>query len=87
MKTFQDEPGRFKAKRTSARNAELSGMSERSFRRYRHRCDEEGTASSFRAFQEGFTVKVLPGALYTRQDTDRQDDNDSEDAIVRCKES
>ena len=48
MEKFQDVLGRFEAKRLSARDAaELLGMSERSFRRYRHRYEEEGLEGLF----------------------------------------
>ena len=48
MEKFQDVLGRFEAKRLSARDAaELLGMSERSFRRYRHRYEEEGLQGLF----------------------------------------
>ena len=48
MEKFQDVLGRFAARRLSARDAaELLGMSERSFRRYRHRYEEEGLEGLF----------------------------------------
>ena len=43
MQTFQDVLGHWQARRLSAQEAaELLGMSERSFRRYRRRYEEEG---------------------------------------------
>ena len=48
MEKFRDVPGRFEAKRLSALDAaELLGMSERSFRRYRRRYEEEGLEGLF----------------------------------------
>jgi hypothetical protein len=43
MQKFRDVLSRWEAKKISALEAgELLGMSERSFRRYRHRFDQEG---------------------------------------------
>ena len=43
MQTFHDVPGHWQARRLSALEAaELLGMSERSFRRYRQRYEDEG---------------------------------------------
>ena len=48
MEKFEDVLGRFEAKRLSAMDAaELLGMSERSFRRYRQRYEEEGLEGLF----------------------------------------
>ncbi len=48
METFQDVLERFETKRLSAIDAaELLGMSESSFRRYRLRCEEEGLEGLF----------------------------------------
>ena len=48
MQTFQDVLGYWQARRLSALEAaELLGMSERSFRRYRQRYEEEGPDGLF----------------------------------------
>ena len=48
MQSFQDVLGRWQARRLSALEAaELLGMSERSFRRYRRRYEEEGSDDLF----------------------------------------
>ena len=48
MEKFEDVLGRFDAKRLSAMDAaELLGMSERTFRRYRRRWDEDGLEGLF----------------------------------------
>ena len=48
MEKFDDVLGRFEAKRLSAMDAaELLGMSERTFRRYRRRYEEEGREGLF----------------------------------------
>ena len=48
MEKFDDVLGRFEAKRLSAMDAaELLGMSERTFRRYRRRWDEDGFEGLF----------------------------------------
>ena len=49
MEKFDDVLGRFEAKRLSALDAaELLGMSERTFRRYRGRYEEDGLRRSVR---------------------------------------
>ena len=48
MEKFEDVLGRFDAKRLSAMHAaEFLGMSERTFRRYRRRWDEDGFEGLF----------------------------------------
>ena len=49
MQTFQDVLGHWQARRLSAQEAaELLGMSERSFRRYRRRYEERNLSTTLR---------------------------------------
>ena len=59
MEKFEDAPGRFGSRRLSAPDAaELLGMSERTFRRYRRRWEEDGL--------EGLTSLPQPGPALAR---------------------
>ena len=68
MEKFEDVSGHFQSKRLSLETAaELPGMPERTFRRYRRRWEEDGLEDLFdrRLDRGGFAARGAPGAAHT----------------------